>query len=136
MEKVLEIRVEITGEQRVRGFAGEAAMVAFAGDADSAAFRGRILAGGIDTQKQLAGRRPLSARYMLEGTDCTGAACRLFVENNAELPAPGGALETHPMILTDSAALKWLETAPLTGRLLPGPKGPLIQIFAERPAQS
>ena len=51
MREILEIRVRITGEQRVQGCTGGAGMVLFGGTADSAFFHGVILPGGVDTQK-------------------------------------------------------------------------------------
>ncbi len=44
--------------------------------------------------------------------------------------------ENNGIAILSSDGADMVDPAPLTGRLLPGPKGPLIQIFAERPAQS
>lgn len=133
MREILEIRVRITGEQRVQGCTGGAGMVLFGGTADSAFFHGVILPGGVDTQKEEHGVRSLSARYLLEGTDAAGQHCRIFIENNAVLPAPGAEdappMHTQPRVFTDSAALQWLETAPLDGLLYPAADGVRICIL-------
>ena len=44
-------------------------MITFHGDAESEYFKGKILPGGVDTQRSVEGGMLLSARYMLEGID-------------------------------------------------------------------
>lgn len=103
---VTECHEVVSGDKTVR-------MLPFEGTCDGPFFKGTIMSGGVDTQKGYAdGTGTLSARYMIEGTDCEGNACRLFIENNAKFNEP-----TVPSILTDSPALKWMETAKLQGRL-------------------
>ena len=128
-KEVLSINVEITGSDEVKGIHGEALMIHFTGDCDCELFHGKILKGGVDTQKQFQGEaRTLSARYMLEGVDSEGKQCRLFVENNATIVENGETAHTIPKILTDSRALSFLETANLRGTILPAPKGVTIKI--------
>ena len=130
-QEVLTIQVVITGETRVQGAAGEAGMVAFTGTVDCPNFHGVILPGGVDTQRMVNGHLTLSARYMLEGTDADGNACRVFIENNGATDDPAQPMTTTPVIFTDSPALQWLETAALRGTLEPhGPDGVIIHIFA------
>ena len=43
-------------------------------------------------------------------------ACRLFIENNAKIGTEDAS--THPMIITDSQELKWLENANLVGHIV------------------
>ena len=50
---------------------------------------------------------------MLEGIDCTGKQCCLFIENNGE--EAGGQIVTKPRIYTDSESLSWMEGAALCG---------------------
>ena len=131
-QEVLTIQVVITGETRVKGAAGEAGMVTFTGTVDCPNFHGVILPGGVDTQRMVNGHLTLSARYMLEGTDADGNACRVFIENNGATDDPAQPMTTTPVIFTDSPALQWLETAALLGTLEPhGPDGVIIHIFAE-----
>lgn len=130
-QEVLTIQVTITGETRVQGARGEAGMVAFTGTVDCPNFHGVILPGGVDTQRMADGRLTLSARYILEGTDRDGNACRVFIENNGETTDPAAPMETTPVLFTDSPVLRWLETAPLYGTLEPRSDGGVnIHIFA------
>jgi len=115
--EVLRIKVYLTDSIAVEGRADKALMLPFRGECDCPLFRGRILPGGVDTQRITGdGRTALSARYALEGVDRDGQPCRIFIENTA-LSAPGQEMVTQPVIRTDSAALAWLETADLTGRI-------------------
>lgn len=120
-QEVLSIHVHCEKSEAVEGKSGRAQMIYFTGEADSPAFHGRILPGGIDTQLQRGGRRTLSARYLLEGTDAAGRPCRIFIENNAVIgPDPqAGILRATPHVLTDSPALQYLETSPLTAAITP-----------------
>lgn len=89
-------------------------MIAFSGEADGPYFTGKILPHGVDTQKLENGKQlQLSARYMLEGMDCCGKPCHLFIENNGVEKENG--IETKPRIYTDSEALAWMEKAALCG---------------------
>ena len=133
-EPVLVIEVKLDDVIEVHGSTGEAAMILFHGEAKSKHFTGKILPGGVDTQKQAKGaNRFLSARYMLEGTDSAGEHCRIFVENNGEIDVttagPGAVIRTAPHIYTDSQALKWLETATLSGTVDGMEGGVRISIF-------
>ena len=127
---VLQIEVDIDQSYNVRGSNGSATMILFHGKANCENFKGEILPGGVDTQKEIGGNaRTLSARYMLEGTDKTGAKCHMFIENNGNMA--GGAMKTTPIILTDSPALKFLETAKLSGTIGMRAGGVLISIYQD-----
>ncbi len=122
MREVLTIDVRLTGFHEVKGGTGEACMITFDGTASGPFFNGRILPGGVDTQKEFYGEpRSLSARYILEGTDDKGEKCAVFVENNGAMGEDG--IRTVPRILTDSASLRWLETAQLSGTVEDGEPG-------------
>jgi len=132
MKEILTIDVKLTGTIEVKGHTGEASMITFEGKTKTSPyFNGTILPGGVDTQKEFSGEaRSLSARYILEGTDHTGKVCRLFIENNGT-SGPNG-INTVPRILTDSEALKWMETAALSGQVEGGDPGHvIIHIFAD-----
>ena len=127
---VLEIEVDIDQTYNVKGSNGSATMILFHGKANCDNFKGEILPGGVDTQKEIGGNaRTLSARYCLEGTDSTGTFCHMFIENNGTMS--GGAMKTTPIILTDSYALKFLETAKLSGTIGARAGGVLISIYQE-----
>ncbi|MBP3609025.1 MAG: DUF3237 family protein [Lachnospiraceae bacterium] len=99
----------VSGEETVR-------MLLFDGSCDGDFFKGTILPGGVDTQRIAAdGTGTLSARYMLKGTDYKNQPCSIFIENKAQ--TGGERTETIPKLVTDSEALKWLETAELKGSL-------------------
>ncbi len=115
--EILRIKVFLTDQIAVEGGAEKAVMLPFTGSCESPLFTGTILPGGVDTQRITPdGRCSLSARYALSGVDCEGKACKVFIENVA-VSSPGAAMITHPTLRTDSAALRHLETAELTGRI-------------------
>lgn len=115
--EVLRIKVYLTDNIATRGNADTAVMLPFTGACDSTLFKGKILPGAADTQRiGPDGRGTLSARYTLEGVDDQGKPCRLFIDNAAIL-GKDGIGPTRPTIRTDSASLRWLETADLTGRI-------------------
>ena len=131
MEKeILRIKIDVTGYYEVRGFTGTARMILFCGEAESDYFTGKVLPGGVDTQKEVVTGSGLSARYMLEGMDHLGKPCHLFVENNGAFPEDGGMIQTTPMILTDSSNLKFLEETTLRGVVDNEDGNLLIRIFA------
>lgn len=111
--EVMRVHVNLTGWLEVISGDRVVKMLPFDGTVDGPYFKGTILQGGVDTQKtDTNGNGTLSARYMIDGEDCEGNACRMFIENNAPTNST-----TTPTIITDSPALKWLETANLQGRL-------------------
>ena len=115
--EVLRIKVYLTDNIVTEGGADRAVMLPFTGTCDSPLFKGKILPGAADTQRiGPDGRGTLSARYTLEGVDDQGKPCRLFIDNAAIL-GKDGIGPTRPTIRTDSASLRWLETADLTGRI-------------------
>lgn len=110
MKELFSIHVILTQTHTVQSAKGQVNMVLFEGSCDCDFFHGRILSGGVDTQRDGS----LSARYMLEGVDSEGAPARLFIENNGRWNSDGSCT-THPLIRTDSPRLAWLEEAALTG---------------------
>ena len=100
------------------------AMIPFAGDAKGPLFSGSVIGPGVDTQLIGPDGRPhLSARYMLEGQDAAGNACRVFIENQ-------GTWEEGftPSIVTDSPLLRPWETARLGARVDPAPGGVTVTV--------
>ena len=125
MRKLLEIRVACQEAYEVQGGTMRVCMVPFTGEATGEFFTGRILGTGVDTQKFREGEPgQLSARYMLEGKDYTGAACRIFIENSLHDEAGW-----HPMIVTDSQALAAWETMPLVATVDGIEGGVLVRVF-------
>ena len=115
--EILRIKVYLTGNIATKGGADTAVMLPFTGECDGSLFKGKILPGGVDTQRIYPdGSGTLSARYTLEGVDDQGNACRLFIDNAAGMGKEGIGV-TRPTIRTDSESLRWLETADLTGAL-------------------
>ena len=115
--EVLRIKVYLTDNIVTNGHAETAVQLPFTGECDCPLFKGKILPGAADTQRiGPDGRGTLSARYTLEGVDDQGKPCRLFIDNAAMLTNKGIG-PTRPTIRTDSASLRWLETADLTGRI-------------------
>ena len=115
--EILRIRVRLKGEHIIKGHTQRVVMLPFEGECEGNYFTGRILPGGVDTQRiDPDGRCVLSARYALEGTDFEGNPCRLFIEN-VGVSLPQEKMVTSPSIRTDSKALRFLETADLTGSI-------------------
>ncbi len=103
-------------------------MILFHGDCKGDYLRGKILPGGVDTQRTLEdGSRSLSARYMIRGKDLNGQECYLFIENNGI--DVGKGLVTKPVIRTDSEALKFLENEELEGSIEQGKEEGSIRII-------
>lgn len=115
--EVLRIKVTLTDNIITKGHADTAVMLPFTGECEGSLFKGRILPGAADTQRIASdGRGMLSARYTLEGTDDKGQPCRIFIDN-AAVTGKEGIGVTYPTIRTDSASLRWLETADLRGAI-------------------
>lgn len=110
--EILRLHIDIKKTFELRSGDKAVRMVLFGGFCSGDYFKGKILDGAVDTQLDTL----LSARYMLEGIDCDGKHCRLFVENNSAR----NSAETKPVIFTDSDALKWLEAAELRGEIKNG----------------
>ena len=107
---ILELLVQTRPEETVEleSEQGHVKMIPFSGIAEGELFQGVIEPCGVDTQvTDACGVRHMSARYMLTGTDYTGAHCRIYVENdgwftNGERPKPWHSV---PRFVTNSAAL-------------------------------
>ncbi|MBE5803495.1 MAG: DUF3237 domain-containing protein [Clostridiales bacterium] len=124
MQELFSIHVILTQTHTVQSPKGAVSMVLFEGTCDCDFFHGRILPGGVDTQRDGA----LSARYMLEGTDAEGNPTRIFIENNG-VWGENGQCVTHPLIRTDNPRLAWLEEAVLTGGITGHEKGVDIHFY-------
>lgn len=106
----LEILVQTdpAGTVELSGELGNVRMIPFSGKAFGPLFRGIVEPCGVDTQiTNQNDVRHMSARYMLTGTDHTGASCHIYIENNGWFtdgarPKP---FRTVPSFYTDSAAL-------------------------------
>lgn len=129
MEEVFNIDVIIDKVYEVKGTDGSAWMITFHGESNCDNFKGKILPGGVDTQKLFpTGERTLSARYILEGKDYTGTDCHIFIENNGTFQKDGSMI-TKPLIFTDSEALSWMSSADLTGTITGTDDGVRIAFF-------
>ncbi len=124
-ELLLEIRVTCYEPYSVSGANRKIVMIPFGGEASGEYFNGKVIGTGVDTQK-IDGEEKvfLSARYMLEGTDAAGNACRIFVENQG-----GRDTGLTPTVVTDSPLLSGWETADLYSTAEGIPEGVLIRIL-------
>lgn len=112
---IFTLRIHVTQVIQTESPTETCRLVLFDGTCEGSGFRGVIQPGGVDTQRQQPdGTGTLSARYIIEGTDGDGNPARVFIENNGRL----GEEATCPVIRTDSPALRWLEDAPLKGRIV------------------
>lgn len=122
---ILTVHVRCDPALFVQGGQIGVAMIPFAGDAEGPLFSGRIVGPGVDTQRIGPDGKPrLSARYMLEGTDAEGNACRVFIENQ-------GSWEEGftPCIVTDSPLLRVWEASRLRATVDPAPGGVTVSVF-------
>jgi len=129
---IMEVFVEFDGEICSLKTSGqEVTMIPFTGTVRGEIFNGRVLHGGTDTQRvNLSGVRHMSARYMLDGEDYTGAKCRIFIENNGWFEEMKMPFKTVPTFLTDSAALApYLHQNKFRGEGHPWEKGVCIKLF-------
>ena len=127
--KLLTIDVSISDPFTVRGHKARVTMLPFTGTADGDYFTGRTVGPGVDTQTFTvrddgSEEARLSARYMLEGKDYTGKACRIFIDNSRH-DSDGW----HPVIVTDSEALAEWENTDLVASVDPIGGGVRVQIF-------
>lgn len=109
-EPILELLVQTSQEGIVEldGEAGHVRMIPFSGTVNGPLFQGRIEPCGVDTQvTNPAGVRHMSARYMLTGTDFSGEACHIYIENNAWFTDGARPRPWHsvPTFFTDSPSL-------------------------------
>ena len=122
---LMEIRVTCLEPVSVEGASRKIVMIPFTGEASGPYFTGSVTGTGVDTQKiEKDGSIMLSARYMLEGNDSKGNACRVFVENQGNWTAG-----FTPSIVTDSPLLARWETARLYATADGIPEGVLIRIY-------
>ncbi|MBR3334416.1 MAG: DUF3237 family protein [Clostridia bacterium] len=129
---LLEIRVACDEPLTVRGQETTVVMIPFTGVSDGPYFFGKTIGTGVDTQKiGTDGSFHLSARYMLEGKDCSGNACRIFIENQ------GNEQEGFvPRIVTDSPVLKAWESTELYSTIEGIPGGVMVRIFRKTEADT
>jgi hypothetical protein len=134
MEEVLTVHVVIEKTINLQNNDGESVvMISFTGHATGKYFEGTVLDGGIDTQiiGQFGDRHSLSARYMLQGTDYTGQACEIYIENNGNInhELKGVLFRTSPKIITNSKALSSWNGGIFVGEGLPTDSGVDIRIY-------
>ena len=113
MNEIITILINVLSATMVTDGTTSKNFLPFSGEAKSEYFVGKVIDGGVDTQTYTPTGGQLSARYILEGTDCAGKPCKIFIENNGKF----GEEFTTPKIVTDSDTLKFLNTAPLKGKL-------------------
>lgn len=123
---ILTVNVTTYPAQGVEGSLAGVVMIPFSAEAVGDCFTGRTIFNGTDTQIFKDGKCFLSARYLLEGTDCAGVRCRLFIEN------VGMSLDRcTPTVITDSRELAFLEAAKLSSTVECVENGVIVRIFAE-----
>lgn len=129
MIEVLRITVHIDYTETVKGQNGTVHMIHFNGTSNCPNFTGQTIPGSIDTQTIYNGQEhKLSARYIMQGVDCTGEKCRLYIENNG-ICDDNEIIHTTPKVITDSSALAYLETTKLYGTVITDKEDLLIRIY-------
>ena len=119
MTKLFDINVHITGFSQVKGLKTTINFISFDGSCEAPFFSGKIIEGGVDTQKFEEGKDgTLSARYILKGKDINGKDTSIFIENNG-ICKSDGTISTVPTIITDNEALAPLFEGKLSGKVVP-----------------
>ena len=132
MKELLHITVRLDQVHKLESDDQAVTMILFHGEAESEYFTGQILSGGVDTQIRENDINCLSARYILDGMDYQNVPCKIFIENNGRADEHmNGRFVTVPRIITDSQALKWFETARLSGEVTAGEQEVMIRIYGE-----
>ncbi len=125
--KILEVDVRLTGVEK--NFDKKTGVfkqrLPFDGTAETAYFKGTIAPGAADDQ-QYKGTYCISCRadYVIEGTDYTGAPCKVHVVN-----AKKGKENWKPTLETDSAALSFVNGADCRTVFEGREQGPIIRIY-------
>ncbi len=115
----------------VEGDKEQVKFLRFHGTSESDFFCGEILQGGVDCQIK-TDNEPLrlSARYVMEGNDCTGKKCRVFIENDGVMNSDD--MRTVPKIVTDSEILSDLTQGKMYGEISGKENGEVeIRIYRE-----
>lgn len=132
MKCILEIDVKLDSTQitSFQGPAGGVTLLPFTGTAQGEIFNGTVCPGGVDVQRSTPdGACSLCARYILKGTDYTGAPCHIYIENTGWFNNEP-TFKTTPTLLTDSPSLSdRLHHGTYTGEGIPMESGVLIRIY-------
>lgn len=113
-KELFVFQIDIGGSDEVNGTNGKGSMIHFGGKAVGDSFTGKIVSDCTDTRKQFNGQvQSLSARYIIEGQDSNGNACRVFVDNIGI--DENSTMTTEPTIISDNPDFAWIEEAPLHG---------------------
>jgi len=110
----VEINEEVV--ETVEGSTVTVDMKYFTGDVSGEYFNGSVLNESSNVVKTYKdGKTTNRAIFILNGTDDTGAACKLFIQD--EGVKNGDTFVTSPIIITDSSSLRWMEKADIQGRV-------------------
>jgi hypothetical protein len=136
MNKLFDIHVHLTGFSQVKSPKATVNFISFDGFCEAPFFTGKIIEGGVDTQKFVEGQTgTLSARYILKGKDNKGKDTSIFIENNG-IFNEDGTITTSPWIITDNDDLRGLFERPLSGKVIPQDTPEhnqvLIEIYSDR----
>ncbi len=128
---IFVVNVDLDECSVIKGMKEQVNFLRFHGTSESDFFCGNILTGGVDCQRQKENEPlQLSARYVMEGTDCTGSKCKVFIENNGCRTSDG--MRTLPIIITDSEILSGLTRGTLYGEISgKGDRSVEIRIYEE-----
>lgn len=116
MKTIFDIHILFQNYAEVKTAEETVKLISFGGSCKTEYFTGEVLPGGVDVQTLfLDTTGKVSACYILKGVDADNHPCKVFIENEGDI-LEDGSMHTTPKVITDSEALKWLNTAALKCR--------------------
>ena len=121
-KELFRLNVTETKLETVQGNTCKVDMQYFKGTASGDYFSGSVYKESSNVTKTFKdGKKKNCARFILSGKDNAGNTCKIFIQD--EGTEENGKTITKPVILTNSKALAWMETADIQGRLSVNEKG-------------
>lgn len=100
-----------------------ATLIGFSGQAYGDYFRGVVMPCAVDAQMTENNRTRLSAKYILEGVDCEGKQCKIYICNEGVMEA------MQAQIITDSQALSPFNDKVFVSNIEASEKGVIVKLY-------
>lgn len=111
-KEIFRVAIQDTKLETVNGNTCKVDMQFFSGETEGNFFNGKVYKeSSYVTKAYKDGRKEGCGRFILNGKDDTGKACKIFVQGQTKVDAQGKEEFVRPVILTNSKSLAWMETA-------------------------